>query len=335
VVIKNKRCNISTTKQYVPIFLSSTYTDLIPYRKSVSSVFDKLKLGINGMEIFGARTADPIQTCIEEVKKSKIFIAILGMRYGSVDNETGKSFVQIEYETALSEKIDILIYIINENESQIPPIYVDKNENAKKLEDFKDFLRKNHTVDTFTTPDDLAIKIERDIVRLLQEKEIKIDEGKFEPLSDNKKTIELIKKFHLMPKKLNGTEIELVVKFRSNPFTIEKETCDALDLTYGASIGRQIEIVEPSDRDINYLNFLDELFADYNLCEFLYDVDITRPCKIIAKLSFGYERRIIRKSEKSFFSPSIPPLIDLKTREKIENYISYSPKEALILVKPV
>jgi hypothetical protein len=291
------------------------------------------------MEIFGARTADPIQTCVEEVKKSKVFIGILGMRYGSVDKESGKSFVQIEYETALYEKIDVLIYIIDEEQALIPPKLVDKNENAKKLEDFKEFLRKHHTVDTFTTPGDLAIKIERDIVRLLHEKGITIDEGKFEPLSDSKKTVELIKKFHLMPKNLNGTELELIVKFKSSPFTIEKEICDAFDLTYGASIGRKIELVEPSNRDLNFLNFLYELYAENNLCEFLYDVDETKSYKIVAKLSFGYERRIIRTTGNTLFGSllgsSNTPLIDLETGEKIENFISYHPREALILVKPI
>lgn len=288
------------------------------------------------MEIFGARTAEPIQTCIEEVKKSKIFIGILGMRHGSIDRESGKSFVQIEYETAVTEKIDTLMYIIDEEKSLIPPIYVDKNENAKKLEDFKEHLRKNHTVETFSSPDDLANKIERDIVRLMIEKGIVIDEEKFEPLSDKKKTIELIEKFLLMPKILDGTEIELIIEFTHSPFAIDKKTCDALKLTYGASISRNIKIIEPTDSSLKNVWFLKELFAEDDLCDFLYNAESNKPYKVIVKLSFGYEQEIIHTSHATLSGIfKTPPMIDLETREKIESYIQHTPIKAIILVKPI
>jgi hypothetical protein len=301
-------------------------------------LLEKLKLGINGMEIFGARTADPIQTCVDEVKKSKIFIGILGMRFGSIDKETGKSFVQIEYETAVNEKIDTLIYIINEEEALLPPIYVDKNENAKKLQDLKDYLRRNHTVESFSSPDDLAIKIERDIIRLMEEKGIVINEEKFEPLSDNAKTLEIINKFNLMPKKFSGKEIELIVEFTSAPITIQKPKCDALKLTYGASLSRRIKIIEPNDNSLKNFRFLKDLLAEDELCEFLYNAKPSQNYKIIAKLSFGCEQEFIQNSGSkllsgitSIFNP--PPIIDLDTKERIENYLQHTPIEALILVK--
>jgi hypothetical protein len=291
------------------------------------------------MEIFGARTAKPIQTCIEEVKKSTIFIGFLGMRYGSIDSESGKSFVQIEYETAINEKIETLMYIIDEEKSLVPPKYVDKYENAKKLQDFKEHLRRTHTVETFTTSDDLVKKIDRDIVQLIREKGIVIDEGKFEPLSDNKTTIELIEKFDLMPKRLSGTEIELIVEFTDSPYAIHKQTCDALKLTYGASIARRIKIIEPKDIPYNAFQFLWELFAEDDLCDFLNTAETSKPYKIIAKVSFGIEHEISQKSPPdSLFSLTLcraPPIIDLQTGEKIESYIRYNPVKALILVKPL
>jgi hypothetical protein len=290
------------------------------------------------MEIFGARTAEPIQTCIEEVKKSRIFIGILGMRYGSIDNESGKSFVQIEYETAINEKIETLMYIIDEQNSLIPPNYVDKNENAKKLKDFKEYLKNIHTVETFTTPEDLAKKIERDIVRLMSEKGVAIDEDKFEPLSDNKITSELIHRFILMPKRLSGTEIELIVEFTYSPHRIQKQTCDALKLTYGASIARRIKIIEPNDSSFKNFRFLNDLYAEDELCDFLYTAETAKPYKIIAKLSFGFEQEIITQPipvRNSIVINRRPPIIDLETGNKIENYIRNNPIEALILVKPL
>jgi len=285
------------------------------------------------MEVFGARTAEPIQTCVEEVKKSKIFIGILGMRYGSIDPESGKSFVQIEYDTAINHGLDVLIYLIDEENALISPVFVDKDENAKKLQEFKDYLRKNHTVEFFLSPDDLVKKIERDLLRLAADKGLIIDEGKFEPVSDEKPTIELINKFNVLPKLLNGTEIELVVEFVSPPYPIQKQTCDALNLTYGSSVERRIKINRPKDIPQKQLQFLQELFADGGLAEFVYDAEPEREYNIIAKLSFGMEQHVIKTSTKSFGLHSrTPPIVDLDTKEKIENYIQYNPIKALVFV---
>jgi hypothetical protein len=125
---------LKTTKQHIPIFVSSTYTDLIPYRNAVWNVLEKLKVGVSGMEVFGARTAEPLQTCIEEVNKSIIFIGILGMRYGSIDEKSNRSFVEVEYETALKKGIDILAYLIDEDKAAIAPKFVDLFEPAKQLD---------------------------------------------------------------------------------------------------------------------------------------------------------------------------------------------------------
>jgi len=285
------------------------------------------------MEVFGARTAEPIQTCVEEVKKSKIFIGILGMRYGSIDIESGKSFVQIEYETAINRGLDVLIYLIDEENALISPIFVDKDENAKKLQEFKEYLKKNHTVEIFNSPDDLVKKIERDLLRLATDKGLIIDEGKFEPVSDEKPTIELIKKFNVLPKLLSGTEIELFVEFISSPYPIQKQTCDALNLTYGSSVRRRIKINRPKNIPQKQFQFLQELFADGGLAEFVYDAEQGREYNIIAKLSFGIEQHVIKTSTKSFeLHSSTPPIVDLDTKEKIENYIQYNPIEALVFV---
>jgi hypothetical protein len=303
----------------------------------VETVLEKLKLGINGMEIFGARTAEPLQTCIDEVKKSQIFIGIIGMRYGSVDNDSGKSFVQIEYDTAKSTGLEILIYIIDEQNALIHPAFVDRNEDAKKLQAFKEYLRNTHTVETFTNPDELASKIERDIVRLIRDKGIVIDEDRFEPLSDNKKTIELIDKFSLMPKKLNGSEIELIIEFTSSPYPVDKRTCNALKLTYGASINRRIKIIEPNDNSFKRLDFLKNLYADDDLCDFLYSAETGKHYKIIGKLSFGYVQDFHQASPRISmgWGDKSPHIVNLETGEKIESYIRAIPIEALILVKPL
>ena len=99
--------------QHIPIFICSTEKDLKEHRSKVWERMEKLELGVSGMEIFGARTDAPLETCLKEVSDCNYLIGIVGMRYGSIDADSGKSFVQLEYEMALEKKLDILIYLIN------------------------------------------------------------------------------------------------------------------------------------------------------------------------------------------------------------------------------
>jgi len=146
------------------------------------------------MEKFGARSTAPIATCIDEVKRCKIFIGIIGMRYGSV-HEDGRSFVQIEYESAISEKKDILIYVVDEDKALFPPKHVDLDDNAKKLKSFKNHLKKTHTVEFFVNPNDLANKIKRDLSRHL--KDTFSNDKKIDSLSiKSEKVLPLIRTLH-------------------------------------------------------------------------------------------------------------------------------------------
>jgi len=140
------------------IFVSSTYHDLVPYRVGIWEVLRDLNFKIKGMERFGARKSCPLDTCLFEVSNADVYVGILAYRYGSVERETGKSFTQLEYEKALSLDKEILIYLLHD-EGFIQPKYIDFGDKAKKLDQFKKMLQKNHTVDFYKDPEDLKIKI--------------------------------------------------------------------------------------------------------------------------------------------------------------------------------
>lgn len=145
------------------IFISSTYKDLIPHRESIWDMLLSLDLKISGMEKFGARPEKPLETCLKEVEKSDIFIGIIGMRYGSVDPITGKSFTQLEYEKAVDLRLEVLIYMIDEKKALIRPDSIDP-ENYLKLKDFKSKLSKSHTIDYFINEKDLVSKLKTKLV---------------------------------------------------------------------------------------------------------------------------------------------------------------------------
>jgi hypothetical protein len=148
------------------VFISSTYGDLIPYRKRIWEEIGKLDVKILGMEKFGARQSSPLDTCLEEVTNSDIFIGIISFRFGSLEKITKKSFSQLEYERAYALKKEIMIYFMSDD-SLIHPIYVDTGINGGRLDNFKKILKRRHTFDTFKDPEELVIKIQDRLKELI------------------------------------------------------------------------------------------------------------------------------------------------------------------------
>ena len=85
------------------IFISSTYKDLVKERKAVWELLKRYDVNIVGMEEFGARKDSPLTTCLKEVEQSNIYIGIIANRWGSIEEESGKSYTQLEYEKAIEK----------------------------------------------------------------------------------------------------------------------------------------------------------------------------------------------------------------------------------------
>ena len=69
-------------KQYVPIFVGSTFTDLQEYRKAVRDAFGQIEAIVRGMEYFGSKPGSPVEECLRVVTSCKAYVGIFGMRYG-------------------------------------------------------------------------------------------------------------------------------------------------------------------------------------------------------------------------------------------------------------
>ena len=109
----------------VPIFVSSTYEDLKAYRDEVERSIIYMNQTIKGMEFFGSTPERPLDKCLQTVRECKLYIGIIGMRYGSVEEDSGKSFTELEYDEAVKNRIPVLIYILDENHP-IASRFVDK-----------------------------------------------------------------------------------------------------------------------------------------------------------------------------------------------------------------
>lgn len=150
------------------IFISSTYRDLKPHREKIWNTLQNFDVEITGMEEFGARQSTPLETCLNEIERSDIYIGIISMCYGSVDSITGKSYTQLEYERAKEKGLDVLIYLIDENKGEVLTGNIDFGSKNLSLNNFKSILKNNHTVDWFVSEEDLSQKIYKKLNKILQ-----------------------------------------------------------------------------------------------------------------------------------------------------------------------
>jgi hypothetical protein len=167
-----------------PVFISSTFSDLLQYRQSVIEVIVRLQLVVEGMEYFGASPETPKELCLDRLRKSQFYILVVAMKYGSIDPETGKSFTQLEYEEAQRIGIPTLVYLIDEEKQPVLPKDVEFGEGAKKLRQFKDQVLTKHGANFFTSPHDLSAKISQDLPKLVEENGQFVNRGELTRLTE-------------------------------------------------------------------------------------------------------------------------------------------------------
>ncbi|MGO9116550.1 MAG: DUF4062 domain-containing protein [Desulfomonilaceae bacterium] len=127
-------------KRSLTVFLCSTYSDLVEERTAVIDAIGRLKLQHDSMEFFGARPNQPIETCLEEVRRSDILVVIVGHRYGSFVRGSDISYSEAEYREGQKLGKPCLAYLRDEN-VPILPKYIERNpEGLRLLEKFKAIL---------------------------------------------------------------------------------------------------------------------------------------------------------------------------------------------------
>lgn len=96
------------------VFVSSTYTDLIEERQAaVEAILDAGHIPA-GMELFKAGKSQ-METIKKWIDESDIYMLILGGRYGSIEEESGLSYTQLEYEYALNKDIPVFAVVLSQS----------------------------------------------------------------------------------------------------------------------------------------------------------------------------------------------------------------------------
>ena len=292
-------------KQNVPVFVSSTYEDLIPYRDEVQRVLIRLEQIVRGMEYFGSSPKNPLEVCIETVKNCKVFVGIIAMRYGSIEEQTKKSFTQLEYEAAIGNQIPTLIYILDEN-YPIPPKFVDRDEKAEMLSNFKGILTKNHTISYFTTPENLGKKLTSDLLEVLKSLDnIKINYNNSISTKDN--FDEIFKKFVLRPARYTAQEGILNVKIANGNKAggnLRADVIKGMGLTLGDTICVPVFVINKENNDSLMPDFI-YLYGEKEVGDWIENVLPGTIAEVKVRLDFFVLKEVAKYDGGSILKNSV------------------------------
>ncbi|MGJ0492785.1 DUF4062 domain-containing protein [Methylobacter sp.] len=269
---------IGQPKQNVPIFVSSTYEDLIEYRSAAKETLHRLETIVRGMEYFGSKPGSPKEECLKAVRSCHVYIGIFAMRYGSVDEESGKSMTHLEYEEATKLGLPSLIYLIDEQTQPVLPKFVETGDKAESLKALKEELMKKYMVSFFTTPEDLAKKITQDLPPILQGIGVIVADEEVTTIAieDTKNILNL---FHARPRKHSGKEIIIEAEIQNGLSGLGQNECEAFGLTIGDAIKRKV--------NSDVLGKSKELIAVSDVADWLENVPTSTKARLKIRLIFG------------------------------------------------
>ena len=147
------------------VFVSSTYVDLIEERNEIMQALLELECMPSGMELFPAANDTQWEWIKKVIDESDYYIVVIGDRYGSISENTGLSYTEMEYRYALETNKPIIGFV-HQNPGKLSADRVEKSEkNRKKLKEFKDLVQSK-LCKFYNNPEDLGSKVSRSIIQL-------------------------------------------------------------------------------------------------------------------------------------------------------------------------
>jgi len=101
-------------KKKLQVFVSSTYLDLKEERQAAVSAILKTGHIPAGMELFTSGDQSQMSIIRKWIDESDIYMLILGGRYGSIEESSGVSYTELEYDYAKEQGKPIFAVVISE-----------------------------------------------------------------------------------------------------------------------------------------------------------------------------------------------------------------------------
>lgn len=102
-------------RKRLQVFVSSTFSDLIPERQAAVEAILTAGHIPAGMELFTSGDESQMEVIKQWIDESDVYLLILGGRYGSVEPTSNKSYTQLEYEYAIEKSKPLFACAIKED----------------------------------------------------------------------------------------------------------------------------------------------------------------------------------------------------------------------------
>ena len=151
------------------VFVSSTYEDLQEERKAVMEALLQMNCFPVGMEYFNAADDSQWDVITSLSDECDYYVLIVAGRYGSIDEASGISYTQKEYEYAVKKNVPVISFVYKDI-NQLPSGKVEHNPDVlKKLEEFKNEIGKK-LWQTWDNKDSLASAVVLSLNKLIKSK---------------------------------------------------------------------------------------------------------------------------------------------------------------------
>lgn len=149
------------------VFVSSTSVDLKDHRQVINDLIARrLNQQLIAMEDFGSYPLDATEVSTARVDDCDLFLGIYAFRYGHTPEDGGPSITEMEYDYARLKGKRCLCYFMDE--AQRPATGDEDEGKQRRLALFKRRIDSELVRSTFTSPEDLSMKVASDFARLLQ-----------------------------------------------------------------------------------------------------------------------------------------------------------------------
>ena len=244
------------------------------------------------MERFGATSIPPLETCKEEMTKCQIYICAIGMRYGSIEKESQKSFTQLEFEHAQHLGIPILAFLVDETKVKFLAAEMDKGENASKLISFKEKIKSSSiTCDFFESTSDLETKVLQSVTKELnrQNKRLSTSSGNTQSYIEGAK---LFARFVHTPAMYKNREAILKVRFDGlfGSYMLNDDLPRAFGFQPGAVLFLNDLFVLGKEPDVLAKHWSMDCFCESEAIDWVEDNEISPGTIFTGRFRFAYEQ---------------------------------------------
>jgi len=145
------------------VFIGSAVQDLDEYRHVAQEAARLAGMSPIALESSAAIGEVIVTTALQLVDSADIYLGIFAYRYGFVPPKSDVSLGEMEYDRAIARGIPRLIFLLDEDAS-VSLRKVERGEGAMKLEALKHRLRRESSVQFFTSPTKLGEQIQNSLM---------------------------------------------------------------------------------------------------------------------------------------------------------------------------